>query len=74
MDAAQLERVGALLPIISDALSKAIGKDVLGCDVMMAFVVHAAAIANSLGISEDEFFDMVVKMYEATDVVWVEKH
>jgi hypothetical protein len=44
------------------------------CDVLVALMARSIGLSKQLEIGEDEFFDMVVKMYEWTHIEQVERH
>jgi hypothetical protein len=74
MDADQARRVEALHVVVQRALHEAIDAKSHAHEVMMAIIAQAIAVSRQIAIGEDEFFDLVVKMYEWVHVQHVEIH
>ena len=74
-DAERKARVERLVEVIGRALDASRDADVApAIDVMMALVVRAVVISKKICLDENEFFDVVVKMYEWTHISPVETH
>jgi hypothetical protein len=74
-DAERKANVGRLVEVLGQILDEATVLDgEPACDVMVAIVVRAIGLSKQLAIDDNEFFDMVVKMYEWTHVETVESH
>lgn len=74
MDAAQRESVQALIVIVTKALDVSIADEVPAWDLMVAVLANAVAISKKLDVDENDFFDLVVKVYGWTHLDRVEKH
>lgn len=62
-----------LIEVVRKAI-EIIDDKALAHEVVMALVANAVAISKEIGSGEDEFFDMVVRMYGWTHVEIVEHH
>lgn len=74
MDAEQGRRIEALHVIVQRALHEAIGPTHHAYEVMLAIVAQAVVVSRQIKMGEDEFFDLVVKMYGAVQVQHQERH
>jgi hypothetical protein len=74
MDAERARRVEALHAVVQRAIHDAIDAKAQAVEVMMAIIAQAIVVSWQIEIGEDQFFDLVVKMYEWTHVQHVEKH
>ena len=72
MDAAQQKSVQALIVTVTKALDLSIADEVPAWDLMVAVLANAVAISKKLEIDENEFFDLVVKVYGWTHLDRVE--
>lgn len=74
-DQERKERVERLVKLVGELLdaSKELD-DAPAVDVMLACVVRSVVISKQVEIDENEFFDVVVKMYEWTHVERTETH
>jgi hypothetical protein len=60
------DNVRLYLGLISHALKETIDKNARSDEVMLAVLAKAIGISKQLEMGEDEFFDLVVRMYEWT--------
>ena len=74
MDAEQARRIEALHVIVQRAIDGAVDAKAHAYEVMLAILAQAIAVSRQIEIGEDEFFDLVVKMYGWVHVQHVEKH
>jgi hypothetical protein len=74
MDAEQIRRVEALCVAIRAAIDREIDPKTPAHDVVLAMIARAVVMSKLMRIDENEFFDTVVTMYEATSVEFPENH
>jgi hypothetical protein len=74
MDAEQARRIEALHVIVQRALHEVIGPNHHAYEVMCAILAQAVAVSRQIKMGEDEFFDLVVKMYGAVHIEHPERH
>jgi hypothetical protein len=63
LDAAQATRIRALHDVVQRSLSTSIDDKAEAGEVMIAVVATAVSISKQLEMSEDDFFDWVVRVY-----------
>lgn len=74
MDAAQIRRVEALAASIKTAIDRELDASAMAVDVLLAVIVRAVVMSKLMKIGDNQFFDLVVKMYESTTLESMEKH